>query len=212
MTSTLTLSILTRRLPLQFFQLASILAIWDCAWDCTTGLFFGTLKVPLSANTEPRLSQNVVFFRLSGQQIPWGRDWHHNFLNSWGYNFVSFKGMQLKLIQAKYLISGIFWISFLGLPVTRLSSGQLKNQNSQRFLLRRYVTWNCDTLQKYSAHKIEGLVRFEFSNFIFVTSHLMTSQNELFGHAQYSSKNEEFQTITSEKYNSESLNSLSSIL
>ena len=47
------------------------------------------------------------------------------------------------------------------------------------FLLQKYVTVNCDTLQKYSAHKID------FPNFIFVTSQLMTSQNGLFGHAQY---------------------------
>ena len=55
------------------------------------------------------------------------------------------------------------------------------------FLLQKYVhvTGNCDTLQKYSAHKIEELVRFDFSNFIFVTSQLMTSQNGLFGYAQY---------------------------
>ena len=39
-------------------------------------------------------------FRLSGQKIPWGRNRHRTFLNSWGYNFVPFKGMLLKLIQA----------------------------------------------------------------------------------------------------------------
>ena len=71
--------------------------------------------------------------------------------------------------------------------VTRPSRGQLQNQNSQKFLLQKYVhvTGNCDTFQKYSAHKIEDLVRFDFSIFIFVTSQLMTSQNGLFGHAQY---------------------------
>ena len=40
---------------------------------------------------------------------------------------------------------------FLWLPVTWLSGGQLKNWNSQKFFLQTYVTWNCDTLQKYSA-------------------------------------------------------------
>ena len=59
-----------------------------------TGLFFGTLRLPSLADTELRLSQHAgYFFRLSRQQIPRGRDWHNNFLNSRGYNFVSFKGM-----------------------------------------------------------------------------------------------------------------------
>ena len=40
-------------------------------------------------------------------------------------------------------------------------------------------------MQKYRTHKIEKLVRFEFSNFIFVTLQLMTSQNGLFGDSQY---------------------------
>ena len=50
----------------------------------------------------------------------------------------------------------------------------------------------------YRAYKIEELVRFEFSNFIFVRSQVMMSQNGLFDHAQYSTnpKNEEFETIT----------------
>ena len=55
----------------------------------------------------------------------------------------------------------------------------------------------CRNLQKYSAYRIEELVRFELSNFIFATSQLMTSQNGLFGHAQYYPKNkEEFETVT----------------
>ena len=37
----------------------------------------------------------VVFFKLSGQHIPWGGggggDRHNNFWNSWGYNIISFK-------------------------------------------------------------------------------------------------------------------------
>ena len=42
----------------------------------------------------------------------------------------------------------------------------------------------------------------------------MMSQNGLFDHAQYSTnpKNEEFETITREKYRRKSLNSLSSIV
>ena len=38
---------------------------------------------------------------------------------------------------------------------------------------------------KKMCKKNEELVRFEISNFIFETSQLMTSQNALFGHAQY---------------------------
>ena len=45
------------------------------------------------------------FFKLSSQQIQWGRDRHKNFWNSWGYNLVSFKGMLLKLIHATILDS-----------------------------------------------------------------------------------------------------------
>ena len=53
------------------------------------------------------------------------------------------------------------------------------------FLLQKYVATKCDTLQKYCVYKIEKLLRFEFSNYIFVTSQLMTSQIGLFAHAQY---------------------------
>ena len=45
------------------------------------------------------------FFKLSGQQILWGRNRHKNVWNSWGYNFVSFQGEFLKLIQATILDS-----------------------------------------------------------------------------------------------------------
>jgi len=38
-----------------------------------------------------------------GQKIEWGRDRHKHFWSSWGYNFRSFKGMTLKLIQATIL-------------------------------------------------------------------------------------------------------------
>ena len=46
-----------------------------------------------------------VFFNLSGQQIPWGRDRHKHFWNSRGFNFVSFKGMFRKLMKAIILDS-----------------------------------------------------------------------------------------------------------
>ena len=46
-----------------------------------------------------------VCFKLSGQQIPWGRDRHKHFRNSWACNFVSFKGIFLKSIQATILDS-----------------------------------------------------------------------------------------------------------
>ena len=76
------------------------------------------------------------------------------------------------------MFPGIFWAErFYGYQ----SSGHVKNQTSQKFLLQKYVTWNCDILQKYSVYKIEDLVRFEFPNFFLVTSQLMTSQNRLFG-------------------------------
>ena len=40
-----------------------------------------------------------------GQKIEGGRDRHKHFWSSWGYNFLSFKGMTLKLIQATILDS-----------------------------------------------------------------------------------------------------------
>ena len=40
-----------------------------------------------------------------GQKIEWGCDRHKHFWSSWGYNFLSFKGMTLKLIQATILDS-----------------------------------------------------------------------------------------------------------
>ena len=149
-------------------------------YNATAATFFAvsTRVLPLLS---PLLSRHRVldsvqagnFFKLSGQHIQRGHDRHKNFWHSQGYNFVSVKGMLLKLIQATILDSrNILDQVFLWLPVTRPSRGQLKNQNSQTFLLQKYVhvTGNCDTLQKYSAHKIEELVRFDFSNFIFVTS------------------------------------------
>ena len=84
--------------------------------------------------------------------------------------------------KQQYMFPGIFWVERL---YGYQSSGHVKNQTSQKFLLQKYVTWNCDILQKYSAYKIEELVRFEFPNFFLVTSQLMTSQNRLFGYAQY---------------------------
>ena len=159
MTSRLTLRAPPRRLLLQFLQ-------WGFAWDCTAGLFFGALKIPLLANKELSLSRNAVFF------LGWaGNRFHRSVIGTiffWILGAITLfllKACNWYQYKQQYLILEIFWISFLWLPVTRLSSGQLKHQNSQRFLLRRYVTWNCDTLQKYSAHKIDGL-----------------------GHAQYSSK------------------------
>ena len=38
-----------------------------------------------------------------GQKIEWGRERHKQFWSFGGYNFVSFKGMTLKLIQATIL-------------------------------------------------------------------------------------------------------------
>ena len=40
-----------------------------------------------------------------GQKIEWGSDGHKHCWSSWGYNFRSFKGMTLKLIQATMLDS-----------------------------------------------------------------------------------------------------------
>ena len=40
-----------------------------------------------------------------GQKFEWGRDRHKHFWSSWGYNFLSFKGMTLKLIQARIVHS-----------------------------------------------------------------------------------------------------------
>ena len=40
-----------------------------------------------------------------GQKIEWGRDRQKHFWSSWGYNFLYFKGMTLKLIQATILDS-----------------------------------------------------------------------------------------------------------
>ena len=153
-----------------------------------------------------------TFFKLSCQQIQWGRDRHKKFWNSWGYNFASFKGMLLKLIQATILDSrNILDKAFLWLPVRWPSSGQLKNHNSQTFLLQKYVTWNCDTLQKYSVHKIEELVHLNSQiSFCDVTTNY--NPNCLFGQESTNPKNEEFETITYDKYKSESLNSLSFIV
>ena len=41
----------------------------------------------------------------TGQKIEWGRDRHKHFWSSWGYNFLSLKGMALKLIHATILDS-----------------------------------------------------------------------------------------------------------
>ena len=40
-----------------------------------------------------------------GEKIEWGRDRHKHFWSSWGYNFLSFNGMTLKLIRATILHS-----------------------------------------------------------------------------------------------------------
>ena len=63
-----------------------------------------TIKVNLvakimHANT---LGKKVVKI---GQKFEWERDRHKHFWSSWGYNFLSFKGMTLKLIQATILDS-----------------------------------------------------------------------------------------------------------
>ena len=111
------------------------------------------------------------------------------FWHSWGYNFVSFKGMFQKLMQAMILGSR----SILDLDSVFMVTNHMtllwptKNfQNSQKFLLQNCVIWKWDTLQKYFVYEVKELVLFEFSNFIFVASQLMMSQNGLnFAHAQY---------------------------
>ena len=40
-----------------------------------------------------------------GPKIEWGRDKHKHFWSSWDYNFLSLKGMALKLIHATILDS-----------------------------------------------------------------------------------------------------------
>ena len=50
------------------------------------------------------------FSKRSGKHIQWGHDRYKNFWHSRGYNFVSVKGMLLKLIQATILIPETFWI------------------------------------------------------------------------------------------------------
>ena len=53
--------------------------------------------------------------------------------------------------KPQYMFPKIFWIErFYGYQ----SSGQVKNQTSKKFLLQKYVTRNCDILQKYSAYEI----------------------------------------------------------
>ena len=74
----------------------------------------------------------VKTYKLSCQQIPWGRDRQSIlfiiiFLILGGYNFASFKDMLLKLIQATIIDSkNMLGWAFLWLPVTWLSNGQLK--------------------------------------------------------------------------------------
>ena len=71
------------------------------------------------------------FLRLRANKFCGGVIGHGTFLNSWGYNFVSFKVMSLKLIQATILelIPEISWIkSFYGYQ-SRDSRGQLKILN-----------------------------------------------------------------------------------
>ena len=88
------------------------------------------------------------------------------------------------LIQATILDSrNILYYVLVWLPVTWLYGGQLKNFSFKS--MERETVILCRNLQKYSAYKIEELIWFEYSNFIFVTSQLMTFQNGLFGHAQY---------------------------
>ena len=126
------------------------------------------------------LNSNTLgfFSNMNGQQIPWGRDRPKHFWNSWSYNFVSFKEMFRKLIKAIILDSrNVLDLLFPWLLMMWLPCGQLKQQNSQKFLLQKYVISKCDTLQKSRVYKIEELVRFEISNFISVKSQLMTSQN-----------------------------------
>ena len=69
----------------------------------------------------------VKTYKLSCQQIPWGRDrqsilFIFFFLILGGYNFASFKDMLLKLIQATIIDSR----SVSMVTVTWLSNGQLK--------------------------------------------------------------------------------------
>ena len=71
------------------------------------------------------------FLRLRANKFCGGVIGHGTFLNSWGYNFVSFKGTSLKLIQATILelIPGISWIKRFYDYQSRDSRGQSKNQN-----------------------------------------------------------------------------------
>ena len=129
------------------------------------------------------LNSNTLgfFSNMNGQQIPWERDRPKNFWNSWGYSFVSFKEMFRKLIKAIILDSrNVLDLVFPWLLIMWLPCGQLKHQNSQKHVISK-----CDTLQKSCVYKIEELVRFQISNFIPVTSQLITSQNGLFAYVQY---------------------------
>ena len=60
------------------------------------------------------LARCFLFFIFQPERgmILWGRDRHKHFWNSRGYNFVSFKGMFRKLMQA------IILSVFLWLPLT----------------------------------------------------------------------------------------------
>ena len=57
---------------------------------------------------------------------------------------------------------------------------QLKNQNSQKFLLQKYVIWKCDTLAEILYVQNWRTCLIWILNFIFVMS-----PNGLFAHAQY---------------------------
>ena len=85
----------------------------------------------------------------------------------------------------------------------------IKNQNIQKFALNKFVTWNCDTLQKCWAPKTEKLVPFVFINFISVESRIGH-----FGHAQYLSRDKVFFFFffLEKYYNGETLNSVSTLV
>lgn len=144
-----------------------------------------------------------------------GIDWHWNsvlqcwgFLSSWASNRFSGGAIGTKIFG----IIGVLILLPLWLPVAWPSSGKLKNFTSQTFLLQKYVTWNCDTLQKYSVHKIEELVRFEFSNFILWRHNWLRPKLPFWSCTVLIQKKwNEFETTTYDKYKSENLNWLSFI-
>ena len=153
-----------------------------------------------------------TFFKLSCQQIQWGRDRHKKFWNSWGYNFASFKGMLLKLIQATILDSrNILNKAFLWLLVRWPSSGNQKIIIPKLFSFKSMWPEIVILCRNIVHIKLKVLVDLNSQiSFCDVTTDY--NPNCLFGQESTNPKNEEFETITYDKYKSESLNSLSFIV